>query len=558
MLRGGRSGRLGRGSSALIRYKEAMRPWPCIAIAVCLLGSIRPQDAPEVATDKGRVRGETIQVGEQSVAVFRGIPFAAPPLDALRWRPPQPVKEWDGVRTCRHFAPACPQPSELSYGLSFTEQSEDCLYLNVWSAATDAQERRPVMVWIHGGGNIIGGAASPFYDGRHLATRGVVVVTIQYRLGVFGFLAHPALTKEAKEKDGIAASGDYGLMDQIAALQWVQRNIAQFGGDAGRVTIFGESAGAVDVSLLMASPLAKGLFHRAIAESGSYNRNTPSLSEGSGLMQPAAHLTGRKVAERFDIEGEDADALEALRALSVEKLLTVPVSIGSIGSGSASDRALKIGPCVDGRVLTEAPGKVWQEGRMHLVPFIAGSNLDDGSVFSRASPIRRLGGYRLAARGLFGRDADEVLALFPAADDDAVPQAVHELITVMSFAAPARRMCRDVSAAGGRAWLYQFTQPPRRGRDGKQQVVHGAEIPFVFGTFSALGDDEARAVSDQVMQRFCAFARDGDPNPKGLEPIWPAHDAKDDRHLQLGTPLEVGSGLGREACDLFDGMARQR
>ena len=338
-----------------------------------------------------------------AINAFRGIPFAAPPIGALRWRPPQPVTPWEDVREARQFAPACPQAPGIRYGAAFTEQSEDCLYLNVWTPATDGAGKRPVMVWIHGGGNMIGGAGSPVYDGSRFAAAGVVLVSIQYRLGPLGYLAHPALTREARERDGRAASGNYGLLDQIAALTWVRDNIEQFGGDHGRVTVFGESAGAADITHLMASPLATRPLPPGHRRVGYFGENVPRLDEALGATR-SGHQVGLDVAARLGVKGEGSDALQSLRALPVDRLLSVPMTIG--GGGLGSSAAFRFGPIVDGYALPRDPGEVWAAGAMHKVPFIAGSNLDDGSVFTRGQPVKGLPGYRLTLGVVFGADSD--------------------------------------------------------------------------------------------------------------------------------------------------------
>ena len=520
------------------------------------------QDPTLVRIDSGLVRGESIDVAGTEVHAFRGVPFAAPPIGELRWRPPQPVAPWDGERVCTTFAPACPQPKDMVYGIPFRAQSEDCLHLNVWTAATDPAAKRPVMVWIHGGGNVIGGAGSPVYDGKRLAAHGVVLVSIQYRLGVFGFFAHEALTAEAQEKDSIAASGNQGLLDQIAALQWVQRNIAAFGGDPGCVTIFGESAGAANVTTLMASPLAPGLFHRAIAESGYFGENTPSLTSAAGARGPSGHALGAEAGKRLGVDGHDAEALAKLRALTVEELLELPLSIGSISNAERGERALRLGPIVDGRVLTRSPELVWSQGEMAKVPFIAGSLLDDGSVFSRGFPVKRLVGYRLTLRTLFGADADRMFELFPAASDDEVQGAAHDLITALAFTAPARRLCRWLDAAGGKTWLYQFTRDPGISRPGRSGVFHGLEIAYVFGTFSGISREIDAALSEDMMRRWVTFARCGDPNgddeQNAPSPRWPAHSSASDQYLEFGDTATVGEGLDRAACDLLDAVAARR
>ena len=514
-----------------------------------------------VKVERGRIRGEILDVDGAKVLAFRGIPFAAPPVGDLRWRPPQPVKPWKGVRECLRYAPACLQPPGLAYGFAFKDQSEDCLYLNIWTAARDEKEKRPVMVWIHGGGNTIGGASAPVYDGRYFAAAGVVLVSIQYRLGAFGYLAHPALTAEAKQRDGREASGNYGLMDQIAALKWVRANIGSLGGDKDCVTIFGESAGAANVTHLMASPIAKGLFHRAIAESGYFGENTPRLNRSSGLKNPSAHQDGIEFARRLGVSGEDAQAIEALRARPAERLLSVPVAIGTmVGGGAAGERAFRFGPVVDGYILPRSPGEVWAAGQMHRVPLIAGSNLDDGSVFSRANPIKGIVGYRLVLRTIFGSSFDRALQLFPAKSDEEVGAAVHRLITLMSFRAPARRLVRWIEAAGGDAWLYHFSRNPRRGQAAGDGVIHGLEIPYVFNTLVSLGDATDKAIARDMLQRWVNFARDGNPSGKAgstarMNPLWSKYRKDEDQHLEFADRIRVEAGLDREACDLLDQVA---
>jgi para-nitrobenzyl esterase len=545
-----------------------VKPHPFHPLRTILLSAVAPSlaavagVAPGVATVSGRVRGAELD----GALAFKGIPFAAPPVGDLRWRPPQPPRAWDGVRACTNFAPACPQPSDMTYGFAYKPQSEDCLYLNLWTPGTNGAPR-PVMVWIHGGGNTIGGANSPIYDGRHFAASGVVLVSIQYRLGAFGYLAHPALTAEAKALDGRASSGNYGLMDQIAALQWVQRNIAAFGGDTNRVTIFGESAGAANVTHLMASPLAKGLFHRVIAQSGYFGESTPDLDHDRSPAVKSAHATGLEFGKAMGASGDDAAALKALRALPPEKLLSVPFAIGSLRSGGGGEdgprRPFRLGPVVDGHVLPEEPGAVWAAGRMHKVPLMAGSLLDDGSVFSRANPIRKQLGYRLALRTIFGEDADRAREIFPVATDDEVHGAVHRITTILSFRAPARRLVRWMESAGGDAWLYHFARNPRSGRSAREGVFHGLEIGYAFKTLAVLGDATDRAVADDMHRRWTNFATTGDPNrgPDGAAapaPEWPKYAKDSDRHLDFGNRITAGTGLDRAACDLADSAAARR
>lgn len=531
-------------------------------LAGLLTGGLSAADLPPVKVTGGLISGASVEQDGQSIQVFQGIPFAAPPVGDLRWRPPQPVMAWEGVRKCVEYAPACPQPADAIYSFAYRQQSEDCLYLNVWAPTLDASAKRPVMVWIHGGGNLIGGAGNPIYDGRHFARAGVVLVTIQYRLGVFGYLAHPALTDEARRLDGRAASGNYGLMDQIAALKWVQENVVRFGGDPQRVTIFGESAGAANVTRLMASPLAKGLFRRAIAESGYFGENTPHLTDESGI-RPSAEGNGSRFAERLDVPATDSTGLAELRRLSAEKLLSIPMTIGGMSLGRTN--AFQFGPVVDGYVHVENPRDVWAAGKMQPVPLIAGSNLDDGSVFSAGNPIRRLPGYRLVLRTMFGPDATRAEEVFLATSDAEVSQAAHELITIMSFRAPARRLVRWNEAAGNGAWLYHFSRNPGTGRAQRSGVFHGLEIIYVFGNAPAGTKEADRQLSADMRQRWVNFAASGDPNGKPGDPVcravapeWPGYRRATDEHLEFGNTVRAGRGLDAEACDLMDRAAERR
>lgn len=476
-------------------------------------------------TDTGLISGR----GIEGVAAFKGIPYAAAPIGALRWRPPRPCPAWDGVRACDTFGPSCPQPGPL-LGPPPAEMSEDCLYLNVWTAAASAAERRPVMLWIHGGGYTTGEGSSGFYDGTHFAGLGVVLVTINYRLGPFGFFAHPGLSAKA----GREGAGNYGLLDQIAALKWVQRNIAAFGGDPDCVTIFGESAGAGSVACLMASPLARGLFHRAIMQSG--------FAQAEPLA--GAESTGREISRALSCH-EAPDELAALRGKSAEEVLAAanPVQ-GLFGRGN------KFKPVVDGHALPESPREVFLAGRQAPVPVIAGSNADDGSLFVGQLPVRGLTGYRLALRTIFAGSADEAAALFPAARDEEVPQALSRLITVAAFVSPARTTVSSTAAAGQQAYLYHFTRVPPTLRGSQYGSCHAAEIPYVFGNLGRQPTEVDRSLSRAMAAYWVQFARTGDPNAEGL-PTWPTYHETTARHLVFGEKIKQGSGLYKEACDLL-------
>jgi para-nitrobenzyl esterase len=476
-----------------------------------------------------------------TVRVFKGIPFAAPPVGGSRWKPPQPVKAWDGVRACAEFGPSCPQPKPI-VGLTEGRYSEDCLYLNVWTPARTADDKLPVMVWIHGGGHTTGSGAAPFYRGDALARQGVVVVTINYRLGPFGYLAHPLLSKESPH----GVSGNYGLLDQIAALQWVRKNIAAFGGDPGCVTIFGESAGAVSVCRLLVSPPAAGLFHRAIAQSGGAHGNNRHLREQRGLLEPAEKVGGR-IAEQLGCDKAE-QPLAALRARSADELLQASnPAQGLYGKG------IKFGPIVDGWALPDDPEAMFEAGKQQRVPFMAGTTADEGTLFLQQMPVQRALGYKMIVKGLFRENADEMLKLFPCDSDDQAKAALARFTTVNAFVAPTRFLVRAMSRQEPKTFLYHFTRVPPALRSRGLGATHAAEIPYVFGTLRAGAppEDTDRSLSKTMSAYWVRFAKTGDPNGAGM-PQWPAYETSSDKHMELGDQVKAGHGLHKEACDLVE------
>ncbi|MCX7825514.1 MAG: carboxylesterase family protein, partial [Verrucomicrobiae bacterium] len=456
-----------------------------------------------VKIESGMISGLTVG-GSKDVRVFKGIPFAAPPVGALRWKPPQPVKPWEGVRACTESGPWCPQPKPIA-GFAPPKQSEDCLYLNIWTAAKTPGEKRPVMFWIHGGGCTTGSGATPTYDGTALARQGVVVVTINYRLGPFGYFAHPLLSKESPQ----GVSGNYGHLDQIAALQWVRNNIAAFGGDPGCVTIFGESAGAMSVCRLMISPQAKGLFHRAIAQSGGAHGRNRHLREKRGLLPPM-ETEGERIAAKLGCDKAD-NPLAALRAKSAQELLNA-----SMPAQGLYGRGLKFGPIVDGWTIPEDPGEMFAAGKQHDVPFLVGSNADEGTLFISQMPVQRVMGYKLAVRGVFGRHAEEALRLLPCGSDADVKAAFSRFTTVTAFVGPARMLVKAMGAKQSPAFLYHFTRvSPSLKRSGLG-ATHAAEIPYVFGTLRPTAVEKDRELSKVMSACWVRFAKTGDPNGDGL------------------------------------------
>jgi para-nitrobenzyl esterase len=505
-----------------------------------------------VKIDSGAISGLTVGASND-VRVYKGIPFAAPPISSLRWKAPQPVKSWTGVRACTEFGASCPQPNLLEriYGQKLGPTSEDCLYLNVWTAAAKPTDKLPVMVWIHGGGYTMGSGATPAYDGAALARQGVVLVTINYRLGPFGWLAHPQLSKESPHN----SSGNYGLLDQIAALEWVRRNIAAFGGDAGRVTIFGESAGAGSVCYLMASPLARGLFHRAIAESGSAFGANRHLRE-SWYGQESAEKLGERVVNAM-VGNQAGNPITVMRAKSAEDILNGSnVAASSFFSGDGN----RFAPIVDGWVIADDPGAVFEAGKQANVPLIVGTNADEGSIFVLSLPLNSVEAYHALASRVYGAHADEVLAMYPANDVGEIRSALSRNITDSFFVAGARYFAETESKVNNQTFVYHFTHVSADPRRRMLGAFHASEIPYVFltqdggfGTYDEKDHELARAMSAYWVQ----FAVSGDPNGAG-RPAWPKYTAAADEHVEFGDQIMVKTGLRKDAADLFERIAAER
>ena len=461
----------------------------------------------------GRVSG----VVSNGIAAFKGIPFAAPPIGDFRWKPPQPVNRWTGVKAATTFAPSCVQ--DVSIGKLFgapEATSEDCLYLNVWTPAKAAGERRPVMVWIYGGAFSSGMTSIPAYDGTPLAEKGIVLVSVAYRLGPFGFLAHPELTKEAPSTPlgaGGKGSGNYGLQDQIAALRWVKDNIAKFGGDPNAVTIFGESAGGMSVSMLAASPAAKGLFHRAISQSGGHFGPARTGTIGGATSPPL------KVAE-----GIGQAFLKRLGAADITSARQLPADRIQAAMGPGLQGAFW--PVFDGDVLPGDQYGLYQAKRFNDTPVLVGSNSDEGITFSpgitSAAVLEKL------LRTGYGDHAEALLAVYPHATDAEASQSMRNVMRDTTFGWPAWAWAMLQSRHGSsKAFVYYFDHRTPLSRNG---AGHAAEIPYVFRTLGMFSgpaglvgkpQPDDYAMSELMSSYFVNFARTGDPNGPGL-PKWPA------------------------------------
>ena len=502
-------------------------------------------DTP-VAVSGGLVRGAPAET-HPGILAFQGIPYAAAPVGDLRWRPPAPVAAWDGVRDASAPGATCPQQG-LPGGGQGAAQSEDCLYLNVW-APREADGPLPVMVWIHGGGYRLGSGSGTY--GAPLAARGVVLVTINYRLNVFGFLAHPALSAESPH----GASGNYGLLDMVAALEWVRDNAAAFGGDADRVTIFGESAGGGAVMALMIAPQAEGLFHRAIAQSTYVHGWDRPLDAPARGWEPAEAL-GARVGEALGASGAGAEALAAMRAADAQDVLEA-AGAGALFLWSGTLWA----PNVDGWVVPDDPVAMYEAARQHDVPLIAGITANEGSLFRPRYDIADAEGFEEYVRSDFAAVARDALALYDPRGDGGFAASLDGLVHDMFFAGPARLQLRANAAAGAPVWFYRFARVPPTPMGERFGAHHAAELAYVFGTLDASPDTPwtgaDRAVSGAMMGYWTRFAAAADPNRDGL-PAWPAYTPDGDIHLTFAETLETGAGFSREGAALFDRFEARR
>ncbi|HWE52738.1 MAG TPA: carboxylesterase/lipase family protein [Bryobacteraceae bacterium] len=490
-----------------------------IFFAALAAGQVQSQGP--VRIDTGRVSG-ALGGSSNTISVYKGIPFVAPPVGELRWKAPQPAKDWAGVFEATKFSPIPPQRQ------SADPQSEDSLYLNVWTPAKSAAERLPVMVWIYGGGFTYGSASTRIYDGVHLAEHGVVVVTFNYRLNVLAGFAHPLLSKESGH-----GSGDYGMLDQIAALQWVKRNIKAFGGDENNVTIFGESAGGISVSALVVSPLTNGLFQKAIVESGSAATITPLAS---------AEATGKAMVSKMGLDG-DPNLLATLRGKAWKDLPDAQNYRG--------------GPVVDGYAFTDHPAAFWAQGKQHNVPMIIGYNHDEATFFlARDGEIpKTVEEYQASVKQRFGDSAGAVLSLYPAKSPEEVYWQEVAIRTDSRFGTGARAQLRGEFTVPSKAWSYHFSYLAPGARDPKRGVSHASELAFVFGTIPAGSTKETQDISEAMMSYWTQFAKTGDPNQAGL-PQWPAFQKGSESYLEIAAPMHAGKDLNKEKADLFSRIVR--
>ena len=482
-------------------------------------------DVNSVQLKSGKVSGKTSD--DQAVKIFMGVPFAAPPVGDLRWKAPQPVASWEGVRACvtppASAIQAPPKPF-MCWSKEFmapeSPLSEDCLYLNVWTTAKTAQDKLPVMVWIHGGAFTSGSGTVPLYNGEAMSRKGAVFVTINYRLGIFGFLAHPELSAESELK----TSGNYGILDQIAALKWVKENIAAFGGDLNNVTIDGQSAGAFSVNMLVVSPLAKGLFQKAIAQSGGMFGKQLSL----GQTLQSAEESGKQMTEKLKIA-----SMAALRAIPADSLLKIQG---------------RFGVTVDNVVIPPVY-ETFVAGKHNDVAVISGWNADDGILFG---PAAKAAEFQENIKKQYGDKAEAFLKLFPAKTDEEAAQS-QKLISQLFFGWNNYAWARLQASMGtGKAYLYQFKRvPPGEPNYG---AFHSAEFGYALHNLKKWDrpfTDVDFKVEDAMSSYWVNFAKTGDPNGEGL-PVWPAFNENNPEIIELGDEVKAAPLPYREQLKFMD------
>lgn len=484
----------------------------------------------EAKVTGGRIAGTVVD----GVSEFKGIPFAAPPIGALRWKAPQPVKPWSGIRQTTAFGPACLQDPTLANRMApGVPLSEDCLYLDVWTPARTSSERLPVIAWIYGGGFTGGMTSAPLYDGTHFAHKGVVFVSISYRVGALGFLAAPALSRESGH-----GSGNYGLLDQIAGLEWIRKNIARFGGDPSKVTLLGHSAGAFSVSMLAASPLAKGLFRAVISESGS-NFTPPEDSPWAGGSTPTLRMA--EAAGQKWLQGLGAKTLAEARALPGTRIIEAQRAHG----------APRFWPPVDGYVIQDDQYRLWSERRFNDTPILIGDVSDEAAGFGVHKT--RPADFESEVHRGYGKEADAILAVYPHATESEATRSATQLRSDTTFDWGQYTWARLESTDGRhKAFVYWFDKPSARDPNGSS---HGQEVAYVFGNLGVGGrpapTEADRALSEEMQSFWVNFAKRGDPNGAGL-PRWPAFTAAAPLEMRFGVDPGPAPILHRDRLKVLD------
>jgi para-nitrobenzyl esterase len=494
-------------------------------------------DLSRIATEKGPVQGAV--VGD--TRVFLGVPYAAPPVGDLRWKPPVPAAAWTEPLDATAIRPACPQ-IDVSTSLPVPGTSEDCLTLNIWTPASPPASPAPILFWIHGGGFALGSGGEPSFDGRVLSeATGAVVVTINYRLGPLGFLAHRALVAE---DPAYPSTGMYGFEDQRAALEWVKTNIAAFGGDPKNVTLFGESAGGISTCLHILSPRSEGLFHRAIVESGP-------CTLGTGTTEKEAEALGDMLTDALQCTSP-TDVLACLRSKTADEVLAaIKITMTTLTGGG-----LGWYPIIDGLNIPDSPAKLLEAGSFSKVPTLLGSNKDEGTVFFAFGDPLTEAEFEGMMEPYFPGHGAEIVAQYPSAAHGSVKDAAEEALGDGLFVCPTRATAKALSKAGAPTYLYHFVHEVKSSSFPGFGAFHSSEIPFIFGNpywDITLGAEEQELA--KVMRGYWSrMAKSGDPNSDGA-PAWPKYDAATDPHLVLDLSISTSAGLKTDLCDFWAGLA---
>ncbi|MFT7654128.1 MAG: para-nitrobenzyl esterase, partial [Candidatus Azotimanducaceae bacterium] len=479
---------------------------------------------------QGRLRGITAD----GVHSFKGIPYALAPVADLRWAPTQPARAWEGIRDAGQFGSDCmqePRKRSSPYFFELTGPSEDCLFLNIWSSSMASERRAPVMVWIHGGSHTRGSGSEPNFNGAALARQGVVLVTINYRLNVFGYMPHEELSAEQG-----GHSGNYGLYDQVAALEWVRDNIDKFGGDSGNVTIFGVSAGSSSVNQLVVNPAAKGLFHRTIGQSGGIFHPMKELASGTD----SGHARGARMATALNVS-----SLKAMREVGEKDLLTA--------YGELAKQGYELGVIMDGKTIPGQAIDLFRSGNYNQVPTMVGYNRDEATTLSQmpflVSITKDREGFSKALDMWAPQLKDQILAAYPAREGGKTHQPQHDFFRDVAFGWNMQTWARLNEEDNNPAWLYFFTRQPPTPNGQKFGAYHGVEKLYVFGNGVA-DTPEDQTLSQQMQRYWVNFARYGDPN--GKEKVsWPRFGSEG-HYLQLKPGPEPGKALNRETMALID------
>lgn len=511
----------------------------CVVLMLGVLGPVLAQDnAPLVTTAQGKLIGEYSSRNNR-VSVFKGIPFAAPPVGQARWTPPQAAPGWSGERLATDFGPDCmqqPYPEGSFFYRPARVSSEDCLYLNVWTAAEE-NAGKPVMVWFHGGALTRGSGAIETYDGTELALKDVVLVTVNYRLGVFGYLAHPELIAESEH----FSAGNYGILDQIESLRWIQENISAFGGDPGNVTIFGESAGAWSVHFLTASPLANGLFHKAIAQSGARMDTRVALDQQTSAGASASS-SGSRLAELMGAEN-----LAAMRAMPARQLLD-----------AAAEHSFRTDGIVDGWVLPEQPYVQFSEGRQNRVPVLVGFNAEEGTTLGAGSSLPGTAeAYEARVNSIYGDLADMVLEVYPSTDIRKSSLDSFRDATFGWHMVTWANLTRHVQQP---AYLYFFTHRPPGPMAQELGAYHASEIAYAFNTVHTLRNQPSSIdyrLGDVMSDYWVNFAHHGVPSAPG-QPEWKPYSNAERNYLLFGAQVSAEQNLLPDNWALFDRVMDRR